>query len=626
MTFKCTFRDSVRAFLAAAMFIAAAAFLTPTAETAISAEKPCDTRLNGAVLNDDLGEAERLLDSGADINATDAFGNTPLLNAVSYARSNMANFLLTRGADPNILNNTGDSALIKAVINGETELVMKLVAARADINYRSDYDGRTALMAAITNTKPDIISFLLSKGASTDIKDNFGETALDMAYDTRNGSIISLFTEKEKQSTVTVFASRPGLPENSAAPKTAAETVLAGALATQDALAAAKSGNAPRIREIILKSENPDIRDEKGRNPLMTAVIYGNTECVSLLASNKIGLADRDRAGNTALDHAVASRNETFISLTARNRPADLSAKLAGAAEKGDTALVRMLVRAGADPSKAAPGGVYPLIAAARAGKTDTAKFLVERGAAANARDAAGKTALDYAAPSENAALISVFTKNGADLKKYVMQYSTSGSPKALEALLKSGAPAEFKADDSRRTPLIAACSHGRLEAVRLLLENGADIRATDREGKTPLMHAAANDNAEIVRLILARDDENARKKSPESGKRNMKTPGKIIPCIDLRDNLGRTALATAAISGNAAMVRILAGKSSDIDIADRNGVTPLMHAIDRGDAGIIKILMAQLPDINRKDASGDTALVRAARKGDKKIIKLLMD
>jgi ankyrin repeat protein len=62
-----------------------------------------------------------LISKHADINARDAFGNTPLMNATESCRTEMLKILLAAGADPNIRNNKGPSALM--VVNPKYSLV-----------------------------------------------------------------------------------------------------------------------------------------------------------------------------------------------------------------------------------------------------------------------------------------------------------------------------------------------------------------------------------------------------------------------------------------------------------------------------------------------------------------------
>jgi ankyrin repeat protein len=53
-------------------------------------------------------------------------------------------------------------------------------------------------------------------------------------------------------------------------------------------------------------------------------------------------------------------------------------------------------------------------------------------------------------------------------------------------------------------TALVAAANHGQLDAVRLMLDHGADPSLVDSDGSTPLMGAAMNGHAGVVRELAA--------------------------------------------------------------------------------------------------------------------------
>ena len=52
-------------------------------------------------------------------------------------------------------------------------------------------------------------------------------------------------------------------------------------------------------------------------------------------------------------------------------------------------------------------------------------------------------------------------------------------------------------------TPLHVAASHGRIEVVKILLNNGADMNAKTEDGHTPLHWAASHGHTEIVKIFL---------------------------------------------------------------------------------------------------------------------------
>ena len=125
---------------------------------------------------------EACLEAGADPNARDADGNTPLHQIGRGARidnwgGEMHSLLLAAGADPNARNNKGQTPLHSAMVTpvlGALEVVVVLLEAGADPNAR-DADGDTPLHYMYTVHSGDVERALIRAGADPNLLDADGE-------------------------------------------------------------------------------------------------------------------------------------------------------------------------------------------------------------------------------------------------------------------------------------------------------------------------------------------------------------------------------------------------------------------------------------------------------------------
>ncbi len=223
-----------------------------------------------------------------------------------------------------------------------------------------------------------------------------------------------------------------------------------------------------------------------GSTPLMYAVLYADADAVRLLLENGADPNIRNEAGATALMWAVDDLEKTRLLV---NNGADVNARsadgrtplLIATGYYGADETIKLLLEHGADPSIKAPsyrGPVTPLRQAADRGDHAVLNMLLERGADVKS---AGPFPLVGALNATSDACIERLTRSaGAELWR----------PALLFIAPPFGEPGVFS--DSR--------------TVKLLINRGADVKAGDRAGHTLLMLAAHLDSMPVdtVKTLIA--------------------------------------------------------------------------------------------------------------------------
>ncbi|HEU4618900.1 MAG TPA: ankyrin repeat domain-containing protein, partial [Gammaproteobacteria bacterium] len=114
------------------------------------------------IQNGDLEGALALVEHGADVNAAQPDGTTPLHWAVYKLDVPLVEALLARGANASAANDFGSTPLAEAVKAAQAGLVARLLEAGADPESRNQ-DGETALMLAARAGSLDIAKRLVAR-------------------------------------------------------------------------------------------------------------------------------------------------------------------------------------------------------------------------------------------------------------------------------------------------------------------------------------------------------------------------------------------------------------------------------------------------------------------------------
>src|SRR5262245_40621166 len=269
-----------------------------------------------------------------------------VLEALARGATARLKATLASGSDSNVHDDTGATALMYAAAYGSATDVRLLIDAGAAVNASNKY-GSTPLMWAAG--EPEKIQLLLDHGASADARAVDRTTALLVAA--RLGAVDSM----------RLLISHGGDPK-----ATASDTV--------NLLRVAYASEYPDVRQ-VLADNGVRMKDPAGvGGPLLAQNLFDDATFRQLLEAG----ADPNQA----------------VSLITLTLPT-----LNFASASGQVEALRLLLAGGANPRTSGTHGWTPLMMAAAASRPNPAAIglLLEKGVDVNARDDAGRTALDWA-------------------------------------------------------------------------------------------------------------------------------------------------------------------------------------------------------------------------------------
>ena len=234
-----------------------------------------ETPLHAATRSGNKEIIGKLVQYGAELDATDKEGRTPLIRLLDNKRTDAALFLIEQGADTEVADNSGHKAIDYATAHGLREVVMFLSVGTSDIH------GNTPLHQAVFNGQSETVRILLSTSDDMlNIPNDEGETPLIIACMKGNLIVAKLLIDA-------------GADVNKA--------LLNGNTPLHFA---AWSGNKFVGRDLIGASAQIDAQNENGETPLILAAREGNNEFVALLVEHQANVNQADNFQRTALYYA----------------------------------------------------------------------------------------------------------------------------------------------------------------------------------------------------------------------------------------------------------------------------------------------------------------------------------
>ena len=579
--------------------------------------------------DDDQEKLLKLLSgAGGNVDQRDAEGNTALhqLSTGFYDVSKVERMasLIASGADVNATNNLGQTPLHVAAGNiggwdgndpPVNEPFQLLIYHKANVNAR-DNQGRTPLdilMASDSSFKQEATALLIKAGAKLNQPDKEGMTPLHKV-----AASGSAFSGSTVQSLLDSGAD-PNTRDQQG--RTPVHLLLTGEWPWHSA--------GENLQKLATVGADFSAKDNDGKTPLHYLAALGGQRPLffirgidQIFVDAKVNFNARDNAGDTPLHIAAKTgTGDVFDWLVKQGAGLDTTNNA------GETP--RLLSAHSSNRfSRSGPANAdTDIFTAAREGKLDALSALIKADPKlVNATNQFNQTPLRVAVMSRRTNAVEFLEQQGArwDIVSAVMFGQTNA---LLEILARQ--PSEVATKNSRSSLLHLAADKGDVETTEILLDAKADWREQDRRGLSPLGVARLRNQPEVAHALRQRGaTENIFDVAYTGGDETAALLLKRDKSLAVATNtMGLSVVAIASGVGQAEVLKRLLDRGASAEQASGyDGQTPLHLAAIYNQTNTAILLIRRGAKVNAADRSGFTPLHVAALRGAADVAEILLN